>query len=187
MADLQRQFTPLLPPDMKLLLVDMGDGTYAPRIATTVTLAALPAGNNNIGDVDIASMPAASPLTDWTVSSIDSSKINIGLTGLTVKFAKANIAASTTDGAVVAAVTSKIIRVIAFRLHAGGTQTNCTFTSKPGGAGVAISELFALGANGGRADGATPWGHFQTASGEGLSLTTGAGSTVGVGVVYIEV
>ena len=67
------------------------------------------------------------------------------------------------------------------------TATNVTFNSKPGGAGTAISELFALVANGGRAESPSPLGHFETTSGEGLAVTTGSGSTTGVGVVYIEV
>ena len=103
------------------------------------------------------------------------------------KFAKANIAASTTDGALVSAVAGKKLRVVGFRVMAGATATNVTFNSKPGGAGTAISETMACGANGGQHGAFSPVGHFQTAAGEGLTVTTGAGSTVGVGVVYIEV
>lgn len=98
-----------------------------------------------------------------------------------------NIAASQTDASLVAAVAGKIIRVVVFRLHAGGTATNVTFNTKGAGAGVAISELFACGANGGRADGFSPVGHFETVAGEGLTVTTGAGSTVGIGVKYVLV
>jgi len=105
----------------------------------------------------------------------------------TVKFAFANVAAASTDSSIIAAVTSKKIRVLEFRVHAGATATNITFNSKPSGGGVAISELFACAINGGRADGFNPFGHFETVSGEGLTVTTGAGSTVGVGVVYVEV
>lgn len=108
-------------------------------------------------------------------------------TWVDAKYAKANVAASQTDAAVVAAVAGKKIRVLSFRLHAGGTATNVTFTSKPAGAGTAISELFALGINGGRSEPPSDYGHFETAVGEGLSVTTGAGSTVGIGVVYVEV
>lgn len=104
-----------------------------------------------------------------------------------VKFAKANVAASQTDSSIVAAVTGQRILVLAFRLHTAATATNVTFNTKPSGAGTAISELFALGINGGRAEGFSQYGHFITASGEGLSVTTGAGSTTGIGVVYAEV
>lgn len=106
---------------------------------------------------------------------------------LTPKFAVANIAASTTDGAVVAAVATKKIRVLAAVVLAGGTATSITFNSKPGGAGTAISPLFANGVNGGEVLPFSPVGWFETVAGEGLSATTGAGSTTGIQVVYIEV
>lgn len=148
---------------------------------------ALPAGDNNIGNIDIVTMPVNVRTSDSIAVAHQTDAMMSGLTALTPKFAKANIAASTTDGAVVAAVATKKLRVLGFRLHAGATATNATFTTKPAGAGTAISELFACGVNGGRAEAYCPVGHFETSAGEGLSLTTGAGSTVGVGVVYVEV
>jgi len=104
-----------------------------------------------------------------------------------VKHAKANVAAGTTDAALVAAVVGKKLAVTSFRLHCGGTSTTCQFNSKSDDPGVAISEVFACAANGGRAEPYNPGGHFMTNTGEGLTFTTGAGSTVGVGVTYIEV
>lgn len=148
---------------------------------------ALPAGNNNIGDVDLASMPAAARTTDSVSNVLATDAIMNNLTVLTPKFAKANVAASTTDGNIVTAVGGKKIRVLEFRLHAGGTATTVTFNSKPAGAGTAISELFALGINGMRDDGFSPIGHFETVTGEGLTVTTGAGATTGIGVVYVEI
>jgi hypothetical protein len=117
----------------------------------------------------------------------DSSRLYSGATALTPKFAFANIAANTTDGSVVAAVASKKIRVLALVCVAGGTATTITFNSKPAGAGTAKSAAFANGANGGEALPFSPVGWFETASGEGLSATTGAGSTTGIQVVYVEV
>lgn len=105
----------------------------------------------------------------------------------TVKYAFANVAASQTDSAVVAAVTSKKIRVLSACALAGGTATNLTFNTKPAGAGTAISPLFANGANGGEVLPFSPIGWFETSSGEGLSVTTGTGSTTGIIVSYIEV
>jgi hypothetical protein len=161
-------------------------------------LPALPPGSNaigklaansgvDIGDVDILSQPAADRQYDSTASAHVTDAIMNDRTPLTPKFFKANIAASTTDGAVITAVAGKKLRILSFRLHAGGTATNATFNSKPAGAGSAISELFACAANGGRAEGFSPVGHFETVAGEGLTLTTAAGSTVGVGGTYIEV
>jgi len=106
---------------------------------------------------------------------------------LTPKFAKANIAATTTDGPLVTAVVGKRLRVLVFRVMTGATATTVTFNSKPGGAGVAISETMACGINGGQHGTYSPVGHFETAKGEGLTVTTGAGSTTGVGIVYVEI
>lgn len=124
----------------------------------------------------------------WSnIVSLETGTIYNGTTALTPKFAFANVAASQTDSAIVAAVTSKKIRVLAMYAVAGGTATSLTFNSKPGGAGTAKSAAFANGANGGEILPFSPVGWFETASGEGLSVTTGAGSTTGIGVVYIEV
>lgn len=110
------------------------------------------------------------------------------LAGLTPKYALANVAASQTDSSVVAAVTGKRIRVIAVCAVQGATASaGITFNTKPAGAGSAISALFAAGANNGFALGFNPAGWFQTNAGEGLSVTTGAGATVGIQVVYVEV
>lgn len=102
-------------------------------------------------------------------------------------FGVANIAAATTDGAVIAAVANKRIRVLAYSVSAlAAAATTATFTTKPGGAGTAISPLISLAANGFAAE-ASESGVFQTGVGEGLSLTTGAGAGVGVRVTYILV
>lgn len=106
---------------------------------------------------------------------------------LTPKFALANVAASQTDSALVTAVTGKQLRVLAAVFVTAGTATNITFNSKPAGSGTAISALFAAGANGGAALPFSPVGWFQSNSGEGLTVTTGAGSTTGIQVCYVEV
>ena len=98
-----------------------------------------------------------------------------------------NIAQSQTDSVVVAAVAGYAIRVLNVYALAGGTATNLTFNSKPGGAGAAISALLANDANGGEVLPYNPHGWFQTAIGEGLSVTTGAGATTGLQVSYILV
>jgi len=99
----------------------------------------------------------------------------------------ANVAAATTDGALVAAVPQRRIRVLAVAFVTGATATTALFTSKPSGAGSAVSMTFQNAANAGAVLGYSPVGWFQTAVGEGLSVTTGAGSTTGVQVLYVEV
>lgn len=103
-----------------------------------------------------------------------------------VKYAFVNVAASQTDTALVAAVSGKRIRVIGWSALAGSSATNLTFNTKPAGAGSAISSLKACAANGGAAPD-TFYGTFQTSIGEGLSVTTGSGSTVGIDISYLEV
>lgn len=112
----------------------------------------------------------------------------VGQAASIVKRAFANIAASTTDGAVVAAVASKRIRVVSIAVfNQGGTGTTHTFNTKPGGAGSAISAARFTSGGGNYVMPFHPGGWFQTAVGEGLALTTGSGSTLGIDVTYIEV
>jgi hypothetical protein len=106
---------------------------------------------------------------------------------LPIKRTKANIASGTTDGSVVAAVTAKKIRVLAYTILAGAAATDVTFNTKPAGAGTAISCLHACGSNGGLVSGYCPSGHFQTSAGEGLSATTSAGGVAtGINLIYVE-
>jgi len=100
-----------------------------------------------------------------------------------------NIAASTTDGIILSAITGNRIRVLGIIPVCGGTATTLVFNSKGSGAGTAITATFALAANGGfvlPTSGDTmnevPW--FQTNLGEALTATTGTGSTIGIHVVY---
>lgn len=142
----------------------------------------------NPDGTDIGSTHSASSATVDSISAkLATDSIMNNLTALTPKFAFANIAASTTDGAIVTAVTAKIIRVLALSCVAAATATNITFNTKPAGAGSAISCLYANAANGGEVLPFNPVGWFQTSSGEGLTATTGAGSTTGLTVTYVEV
>lgn len=95
-----------------------------------------------------------------------------------------DVAAAQTDAVLVAAVALRRIRVIGFIVSAtdAGAVTY-TFNSKPGGAGTAISPTFESPLNGGIVGGPGP-GWFETNVGEGLSITTGAASSVAVLVVY---
>lgn len=103
------------------------------------------------------------------------------------KDAFANINASTTDGNIISGIPGKCIRVVQLVAVCGGTATTITFNTKPVGAGVAISCLFANGANGGEVLGNNTDGWFTTNLGEGLSATTGSGSATGVQVGYVTI
>lgn len=154
------------------------DGSLATNPATELQL---------LGADGLTLAIVASPGSLATYASGETSSIYAGTTALTPKFAKANVAASSTDSSIIAAVTSKKLRVVSLVMVCGATATNITFNTKPGGAGTAISMLFANAANGGAVLGYNPVGWFETSSGEGLTATTGAGSTTGVQITYIEV
>lgn len=96
-----------------------------------------------------------------------------------------SIAASTTDSVLVAAAAGKRVRVISFVINQGdSTPSAVTFNTKPTGAGTAIYPALKFPANGGISSGDQASGWFQTLPGEGLSVTTGAGSTTAVAVTY---
>lgn len=102
---------------------------------------------------------------------------------LTVKYAKASIAASTTGGVLVAAVTGKKIRVVSLFALCGATTTNTTLLSNT----TALTGTLVL-----PVAGTLPWqynpaGWLETVAGEGLKVTTGTGATVEFIVSYVEV
>lgn len=103
-----------------------------------------------------------------------------------VRYAFVNVAASSTDAAVASAISGKKLRVLAVVFVCGAVATTATFNSKGSGAGTAISAQFQNAANGGAVLPHISVGWFETVSGEALTLTTGAGSTTGVQVVYVE-
>jgi hypothetical protein len=95
------------------------------------------------------------------------------------------IAASATDSNLVSAVTNRKIRVLAVVINQGDTTpSTVTFNSKGSGAGTAIYAPLKAAANGGFVIPYNEKGWFATVAGEGLTVTTGAGSTTSVSVVY---
>lgn len=95
------------------------------------------------------------------------------------------IAASETDSVLVAAKAGKRIRVLAFLINQGDTTPSAvTFNSKGSGAGAACYAPLKAGANGLVVVPELAGGWFATNAGEGLTVTTGAGSTSSVAVVF---
>lgn len=151
------------------------DGTVAVTQSGTWN-AGLSAGSNEVGK--IASI---------TEGAVPGEGVRIAGAKLTVKKAKAAIASATTDGLVVPAVAGKVLRVLAVILHCGATATTVTFNSKPAGAGAAVSQVFALAANQSVVIPRLDDGWFESVISEGISATTGTGSTVGITLAYVEV
>lgn len=115
-------------------------------------------------------------------SGIDnSSAIYDGTTPVTPKFAVIS-ASNIGDNAIVAAVTSKKIRVLSYALVSSGT-VNVKWQSDV----TDISGLMYFIANTGISAGYNPKGHFQTNKGEELQLNLSAGQAVGGHISYIEV
>lgn len=103
-----------------------------------------------------------------------------------IKRVFSNVAASQVDAVLVAGVALKKIHVISLIMLAGAVDTSILFNSKPVGAGVAISMTFQNLAGGGVVLPRNPDGWFNTAVGEGLSVTTGVGAVTGIQINYIE-
>ena len=87
-------------------------------------------------------------------------------------------AVGTTDVAFVAAVPGRKIRLLSFQTVPAATPAaTIQFTTKPSGAGTAISPAYPLtAATLLQAGGGTDGGLCETNAGEGLSVTTGAGT-----------
>jgi hypothetical protein len=110
-----------------------------------------------------------------------------------MNFAFANVAASSTDAPLTNPITGQAltardgqkIRVYAAFVVGDDTATDVTFYSNPDtGTSTAISPILAFGSASGISLPHNPVGWFETLPGETLGITTSAGSTQGVHVVY---
>jgi hypothetical protein len=133
--------------------------------------------------VQVTTMPAAAATTDTVAVSLRTDKIANNLTELTPKFFSESVTASDTDQELVAAVASKKLRVTALAVQCAGTATTITFESST----TTRIHKVPAGANGGQILPFNPAGWFQSAAGESLTCTTGAGSTTEISGQYIEV
>lgn len=135
----------------------------------------LGADGSNDGDVsDTLPLPV--------VNRIDTARLRNGATDLTPKFA-AITASSSGNTTVVAAVTSKKIRVIQYLVSASAA-VNVKFRSATAGDKTG---LVYLAASGGCGAAFNPVGHFETASGEALQINLSAAVAVGGHLVYLEI
>lgn len=125
-------------------------------------------------------------------ASVATSNVNLGTqaislsdgTQLTPKFAK--IAASSSGAAtVVAAVTSKKIRVLQFYLTGNGA-VNANFQSHTTTA-TATGLVYIAAAGGGVSVPFSPLGSFETVAGEALDINLSGAVAVGGHLVYVEV
>jgi hypothetical protein len=153
-----------------------------------VTLPALAAGTNNIGDVDVLSQPARARTTDAIATALQTDAIMNGATALTPKFANIS-AASSGDNTLVAAVTSKKIRILSLFLMSAGTVN--AYIRDDSGTPVNLmgdaTNKFVLEATAGFVLPFSPIGWQETTSGEGLQLNLSAAIAVVGSIAYVEV
>lgn len=126
-------------------------------------------------------LAAGTALIGRVSASNETSTLYNGTTALTPKFA---VVAAATSGAneIVAAVSSKKIRVLAVRLSAAGTvntKWQSASTDKTGLNYFVANSYATLGYN--------PLGWLETASGEALNLNLSAAVAVGGMITYVEV
>jgi len=101
----------------------------------------------------------------------------------TVKYLSTTVADGTANSQLVALVAGKKIRVLQLHLDCAGTATVATLQSNA----TAIAGPFNNAASEQCLLPYSPHGWFETAAGEALKLTTGAGATTSVLLAYIEV
>lgn len=127
--------------------------------------------------------PAAARTTHSIAVALQTDAVMSNLSSLTPKFFSETVVASDTDEELVALVASKKIRVLALAAQCGGTATDITFESST----TTRKHKIPAGVNGGQVLPFNPVGWFETAAGESLTVTTGAGSSCDISGVYIEV
>jgi hypothetical protein len=119
------------------------------------------------------------------ITALSTDVIYSGTTALTPKFAKIT-SSSSGNNALVAAVTSKKIRVLAYNFMANGT-VNAKFQGDGAGAPADITGLKYCVANVGIVAPFNPLGWFETASGKSLDMNLSAAIAIGGELVYVEV
>lgn len=174
------------------------DGDYEPfqvsggRLwASALIDTALPAGNNNIGDVDIATAPAAARTTDSVAAAAQTDALMNGLTALTPKFAQINRATNADGAAVVNLVAGKKIRVVRLTFvcaAAVGVKWQSSTSNSTGvGSNTDLTPVMSFAANGGVSDAYCPLGLFETVLGEALKLNLNGAQQVSGYLTYVEV
>jgi hypothetical protein len=161
--------------------VDGIEGLLTTIDADTGTLAGAVSGSEM--QVDVVTQPARAATTDTITAKLATDRIQDGTTALTPKFA---VITASSSGAteVVAAVTSKKIRVLRFSLSANG-NVNVKFQSD--NTPTDLTGLFYLTQYGGAGAAFCPVGLFETVAGEALDINLSAAVAVGGVLTYVEV
>ncbi len=166
-----------------------GTGTFT----VSGTVAATQSGTWNVGTVTTVTtvsavtaitnpLPAGTNLLGKVAASHETGTVYNGTTALTPKFAAIS-ASSSGDNTVVAAVTSKKIRVLRWSLSSNGS-VNAKWKSATAGDITGLRYLTQYASAGGAY---CPVGLFETTAGEGLVLNLSGAVAVGGELTYLEV
>lgn len=156
--------------------VSIDDGGGSLTVDGSVSISGTP-------NVAVTSQPALAKTTDTVSAALATDALMSGTTALTPKFAI--ISGSTSgDNTVIAAVTSKKIRVLSALLVSAGTTT-VRFES--GAGGTALTGVMSLVANTGFSLPFNPLGWFETASDTLLNMELNAAVQVSGCISYVEV
>jgi len=173
------------------------DGDYCPLITDSTGRLHVNVGNTvTVGSHEVtnagtfavqATLQAGTALAGQVIASQETSTLYNGSTALTPKFA-AIAAATSGDNTLVAAVTSKKIRVLALCVVAGAAG-NIYFTSAVGGTVIfgGSTNKINLAINGGFVLPYSPVGWFETSSGHLLNMNASSTGPFSGGLTYIEV
>lgn len=115
----------------------------------------------------------------WVLTFLEAIANSFGFasaTADTVGSSFKTVAPSVTDSILVPAVAGKIVKIRSVFALEGNANTPITFNSKGAGAGTAKSPTFTNIASSGEVLTFNPDGWIRSNVGEGISLTTGAGS-----------
>jgi hypothetical protein len=170
-----------------------GTSGGAQNVVGVVSVSNLPATQPVSGSVAVTNLPATQPVSgsvavsnfpspQASASSAETSTVYNGVTALTPQFVKISASASGNNN-VLAAVSSKRIRVLRWDLTASGA-VNAKFQSN---AATDLTGLYYFAQNGGIAAGFCPVGIFQTGVGETLDLNLSAAIAVGGVLTYVTV
>ncbi len=133
-------------------------------------------------NVRLTNLPPLAPTTDRIGAVMASDVVSVGTTTVAPKFAVINRNTTGNGTAVVAAVTSKKIRVLRFSfVHAGAV------TVKWQSGTTDISGPMVFDAAGGMVEPFSPYGICETASGLALNLNLSAAVQVGGTLQYVEI
>jgi hypothetical protein len=169
----------------KGVLIQGDDGTDRHNIAVDTAgnvqvdiIAEIPAGTQNIGDVDVATIAAGSNLIGSVSLDIDGSD---GGTLQATKFASIDVASSG-DNTIITAVAGKQFRILSYVIVASGGANTCQWksaaTNKSGGMGLA--EFGGVSAE-------SMWGVMQGGTNENFILNLSAATSVDGHIAYVEV